>query len=660
VAGATRIAAALAVACLVALAGASSSGAAPGVTITVSTTADSGANSLRDAITHANLTKAKDTIHFSIGSGAQTIMLASALPAITAPIVIDGSSQPGFTTQPLITLDGQGGLFPCVDVAFGASKSAIEALILQHCTAGLAIEQKVASVEAAGNWYLSNTDGADVDGSKNTIDAGRVALNSDEGIDLGGTSNAVADVYIGTNAAGTAAAANGFGIFDDGVKSSVTGNLVSGNSSAGIDLNHATAALVAGNYVGTTAGGAAALGNQSGIVVLTAGNTITGNLVSGNTLVGIEVDGDGNTLSGNFVGVNSLATAVIPNGGAGIDVSGGANAIGLPGAGNLVGGNTTDGIRVDVSAGNVVQGNLIGTNGTNAMGFGNHDNGIYLDVATVVGGSKPGQGNVISGNSLNGVLVTSFGGGSTIAGNTIGATASGTTALPNGSGGIEIDDDSNTIVHNEIAGNHTTGIYIEAASHNVIQGNSIGVFGATPVPNLTDGILVVGNSDGNVIGAGKKGGGNLIEYNGSAGVDVAANAATGNSILGNAIAHNGFGIDLGADGVTVNDADDTDTGPNNLQNFPTFGSFSPTVIPILLSSNASRTYRIDLFVSSSCDASGNGQGTVFLGAYKLTTDGTGAGTIYAKYKNMTNFTHFAATATDLSTGDTSEFGPCTP
>src|SRR4051794_19733889 len=69
-------------------------------TFVVSNTADSGTGSLRDAITQANNTSLHpglDTINFNIApGGVQTIRPASPLPTITDPVVIDGTTQPGF------------------------------------------------------------------------------------------------------------------------------------------------------------------------------------------------------------------------------------------------------------------------------------------------------------------------------------------------------------------------------------------------------------------------------------------------------------------------------------------------------------------------------------------------------------------------------------
>src|SRR5262245_2567854 len=73
----------------------------------VNTTADSGFGSLRQAILDANATAGADAITFAIGSGLQSIALASALPSITDPLVIDGTTQPGYSGLPLIEINGQ-------------------------------------------------------------------------------------------------------------------------------------------------------------------------------------------------------------------------------------------------------------------------------------------------------------------------------------------------------------------------------------------------------------------------------------------------------------------------------------------------------------------------------------------------------------------------
>src|SRR5205085_6132910 len=75
-------------------------------TFVVTTTNDSGAGSLRQAIIDANATVDADTVTFAIGSGQQTIILSAALPAIARPLTIDGTTQPGYAGKPLIGING--------------------------------------------------------------------------------------------------------------------------------------------------------------------------------------------------------------------------------------------------------------------------------------------------------------------------------------------------------------------------------------------------------------------------------------------------------------------------------------------------------------------------------------------------------------------------
>lgn len=62
----------------------------------VTTVADSGAGSLRQALLDAAANPGADTVLFNIpGSGPRTIAPLSALPALNGAIIIDGYSQPG-------------------------------------------------------------------------------------------------------------------------------------------------------------------------------------------------------------------------------------------------------------------------------------------------------------------------------------------------------------------------------------------------------------------------------------------------------------------------------------------------------------------------------------------------------------------------------------
>ncbi|MFT5327290.1 MAG: parallel beta-helix repeat protein, partial [Planctomycetaceae bacterium] len=74
----------------------------------VTNTTDAGEGSLRWTIDNANAHPndvIPDEIRFAIGTGAQTVVLADRLPYVTDPVIIDGSSQPGFTGEPSISID---------------------------------------------------------------------------------------------------------------------------------------------------------------------------------------------------------------------------------------------------------------------------------------------------------------------------------------------------------------------------------------------------------------------------------------------------------------------------------------------------------------------------------------------------------------------------
>jgi titin len=132
--------------------------------------------------------------------------------------------------------------------------------------------------------------------------------------------------------------------------------------------------VLEGNFIGTDATGTAALGNQYGVFITLAKNNLIGgttpaarNLISGNS-TGIELNGTGatsNAVRGNYIGTDVTGNVALANG-VGISVNNTlGNTIGgtAAGAGNLVSGNTGIGISIfTIATGNVVQGNLIGTN----------------------------------------------------------------------------------------------------------------------------------------------------------------------------------------------------------------------------------------------------------------------------------------------------------
>src|SRR5204863_8247312 len=130
-------------------------------------------------------------------------------------------------------------------------------------------------------------------------------------------------------------------------------------------------------------------------------------------------------------------------------------------------------------------------------------------------------------------------------------------------------------------------------------------------------------------------------------------------ILGNVICANGsLGIDLGTNGVTLNDLGDGDIGANFQQNFPVLiastNSSTNLIIFATLNSGTNRSYRLDFYSNPECDPSGYGEGRTHLGFTNVTTDASGSTSFRAVFPPIVGEPYLTATASDLST-NTSEF-----
>jgi parallel beta-helix repeat protein len=234
---------------------------------------------------------------------------------------------------------------------------------------------------------------------------------------------------VATNAVLTILLDGTTGINDNGlsVGTSAGGTTIRGlafiNWGRGIELN-GPGAFVRGNFLGPVPGEIYAYPNNTGIhYVGTDMTTVIGgtapadrNLISGNNIVGIAVASSGVTIQGNLVGTDPSGTKSLGNAqgisaqlftpGAGATVGGSA-----AGEGNVISGNGGPGIVTFFNNSTwVIQGNLIGTN---AAGTGPLGNGTGLDISgsgAVVGGTSPGESNVIAYNGQIGVYLV----GSTI------------------------------------------------------------------------------------------------------------------------------------------------------------------------------------------------------------------------------------------------------
>src|SRR5262249_24468260 len=152
-------------------------------------------------------------------------------------------------------------------------------------------------------------------------------------------------------------------------------------------------------------------------------------------------------------------------------------------------------------------------------------------------------------------------------------------------------------------GNDGAGVHVEGDSFGVVvDSNSIGVTTAEgETGNLGNG------GDGVHVGPlihGAHVSQNTIENNSGAGVAV-PEASTQTAITQNAISQNGgLGIDLGPTGVTPNDGVEDD----GFQNFPTLTSAASTMVHGTLASTGNTTFDVELYLTPTCDASGNGEG----------------------------------------------------
>ncbi|MCH8124180.1 MAG: T9SS type A sorting domain-containing protein [Bacteroidetes bacterium] len=146
------------------------------------------------------------------------------------------------------------------------------------------------------------------------------------------------------------------------------------------------------------------------------------------------------------------------------------------------------------------------------------------------------------------------------------------------------------------------------------------------------------------------------------GSGVAVLSGTGNSIRTSAIFDNGgLGIDLGGDGVTANDVDDSDVGANDLQNYPSLGVVTAENghIEGNLTSTPDTKFTIDFFASPTCDITGFGEGMTYVGSTTVTTDNLGSVDfnefVGVNLINVGEAVTATATAPD---GSTSEFSEC--
>ncbi len=444
-------------------------------------------------------------------------------------------------------------------------------------------------IEIAGTL---NTVGGSVSAASN-----EVSSNSKDGLLLDSTAsgNVVLGNYIGTDHTGLHARANKVGIEDAGSSNTLGGsaafgdrNVIAANTNDGILLDStAKAESVEDNYIGLNAYGNAALANGSnGVEVLGTANTIGGNtgtsryfrnFISGNSKDGVLIDSgvSGNAVQGNWIGLGSSGTQGVANVN-GIEIAGSSNTIGgsVSGLSNVISSNKTDGVLIDgTGANNVIQGNYAGPDYTGQKALANSSNGIEVaGTGNTVGGTVSAARNILSGNSKDGVLLDNGASSNQVLGNYIGTNVGGTTALSN-SIGIEIAGNSNTIggsvsgARNLLSGNTGDGVLIDSTgSGNVVLGNAIGcnTYDTAALGNSGNGIEVAGSS--NTLGASYAVAPNEISSNSNDGI-LLDSTASGNQVVGNYIGTDHTGLKARANKVGIED-----TGSGNTLGGSVFGA----------------------------------------------------------------------------------------
>jgi parallel beta-helix repeat protein len=343
---------------------------------------------------------------------------------------------------------------------------------------------------------------------------------------------------------------------------------------------------------------------------------------------------------------------------------------------NTIFGNVTAGIDVEATARNVtIQGNFIGTSSANAVNIGNGTDGVLVNGLArqvTIGGIAAGAGNVISGNKGNGIHLTNVTQTVQILGNLIGTSVQGTAAIGNARDGVFLEASSNALIQgNTISGNGSNGVELSnGSSSNTITSNKIGVGvdGATALGNKGFGVWAHQGggvaSSNNTIGGRAAGAGNVIGYN-TKGVVIGDNltdSSQQNAILGDAIFQslsNGVPglIDLGNNGPTY--APSGTAGPNRLEVPPTLTSATVigsdlTVKGLLNGTLPNTTYRIEIFAADPTF----GSFRKFLVAINVTTDANGnvpgGFTAVLTGVGVAKGTEVSATATDQN-GNTTGF-----
>jgi hypothetical protein len=582
-----------------------------------------------------------NTIKFAIGAtgSVQTIKVGSGnvagpLPALIHQAFLDGWSQGGasYSGPPLIVLNGAsaGGIANGLELDAGSDNSVVRGLVLQQF-ANNGVELNGSN----GDQITGNDIGTDQTGTA-------VLSNGHDGvlIDHGATNNTVSgNVIAGAVVTPSITTGTQAGIFTlDPV--SISGNLASFKLELhykdtptnqmvflDVDVSQSSSALITNPTTHATDFSAFSFTPSSTLTSLGAipnppagqfeyqtspGTGLAPNATYTLGTVTYDVSKFGITPNSSLVvSIAGINTAI------GVEQNGLPATFGFAPAFFLVGQQPLQAatgiagveIKDAGTTGNTVAGNLIGTNKTGTATLGHLTDGVLLDSGAannVVGGTTAASGNVIGGND-NGVALTD----------------SGTTA-------------------------------------NLVEGNHVGtdLGGTINLGNVVSGVLLAGGASSNTVGSTSAQGGNVIDFNGKGVVvgSTATDTATkGDSILGNSIVNNtGLGIDLGNQGMPGN-GNGNATLPNSGQATPLLTLLTLNSIGGTLTATANTNFHLEFFATPV--GTPPNQGQQILGSANVMVGATGTVKFTAPVTTIPLNNVVTATATNLTTGDTSEFSP---
>ncbi|HEU4663219.1 MAG TPA: right-handed parallel beta-helix repeat-containing protein [Dokdonella sp.] len=338
-----------------------------GTILLVTTTADAGAGSLRQAILDANANPSFNIIGFNIpGSCPQTIAVNTELPAISDGVAIRGYTQAGSHPNSSSLIDNA---TICVELVEASGHTVLDGLHFTPAT---------------------DDDTLDVSGlAIGGFNTGVFIDHTDTGTGVG---HRIWGNFIGLAADGTASRPNTFAGID--VRGRVYGtiggddvaqrNVIAG-ALAGVRVDADQSNFIVGNFIGTTKSGGVARPNAIGVILLSGLHQVIGNVISGNGTTGVSLSGPGailNTVDGNRIGLKAFAICAMPpcapgydalgNGDSGVSIADGArdNTV----TDDTLAWNGGAGVRVSGSgsAGNTIAGNRI------------HDNdGLGIDLGSL-------------------------------------------------------------------------------------------------------------------------------------------------------------------------------------------------------------------------------------------------------------------------------------